>query len=236
MPKFHLLYFKCLLDIAFSKFFDIYGDAFIKQDNRYVLAKSFTANQLAKTFEHLVIDELRNIITAYDVMKPTYFVIIGACMPKDNILLKFNSNSAFPSKLNRIVNSEYSVKYLLKEKDISIDAVKFNDACIMAFNKFFCKDLVAKHFGKEFKKNVLFITHKSADCYVMFKLLKSIFGKANCINMKTEKYADIKSPITSINDLIDNYAQFGNLNKSSELIAIKDEIKTYIRSKIGLSI
>ena len=157
-------------------------------------------------------------------------------MPKDNILLKFNDASSFPEKLMKLVNSDYGIKYVLKEKDIVIDAVKFNEACAQVFNGFFTKDLVSKHFGQNFKKSVVFITHKRADCYVMFKILKSAVGKANCINMKTEKYADIKSPITSINDLIDKYAQFGNLNKSSELIAIKDEMKTYIRSKIGLSI
>ena len=234
MPKFHLLYFKSLLDIAFSKFFEIYGDDFIKQDNRYVLAKSFTTKQLAKIFENTVANELKKVIVPYSAASPAYFVIIGSCMPKDNILLKFNDLNSFPVKLSKLISSDYGIKYVLKEKDIVIDSIKFNDACLMTFNKFFSKDIIAKHFGKDCEKNVMFIAHKMADCYVMFKLLKSIFGKANCINMKTEKFADIASPIVAINDLIDKYSQFSKLNKSAELKLMQDEILTYIQSKTGL--
>ena len=56
MPKFHLLYFKNLLDVAFCKFFELYNDDFIKEDGRYVLASSLTTARLAKTFTALVVE------------------------------------------------------------------------------------------------------------------------------------------------------------------------------------
>ena len=155
-------------------------------------------------------------------------------MPKDNILLKFNDASSFPEKLMKLVNSDYGIKYVLKEKDIVIDAVKFNEACAQVFNGFFTKDLVSKHFGQNFKKSVVFITHKHADCYVMFKILKSAVGKANCINEKLVQYDNVKSPITAVNDLIDKYAQFNSFNKSADLKNIKEEIVAYFSAKTGL--
>ena len=38
MPKFHLLYFKHLLDIAIINFFDTYNDCFKNIDGKYVLS------------------------------------------------------------------------------------------------------------------------------------------------------------------------------------------------------
>ena len=50
MPKFYLLYFKSLLDIAFIKFFQSCNDAFMKVGNEYVLSKAISKSKLKTMF------------------------------------------------------------------------------------------------------------------------------------------------------------------------------------------
>lgn len=231
MPKFKLLYFKNLLDVAFNKFFEFYEDAFIKQDDIYILASNFSKQKIAKIFKAIVIDELKHLVVKYDPSSPQYLIIIGACMPADNLLLKYNN--AFPNKLHKLISSKYHLKYVLKEDDIKIDTIKFNEACIEVFNSFFIKNCVEKVLGKEHNKSIMFIQHNRLDCYSMFKTVKSILGKANCTNVYEKYYSDVASPIVAINDLIDKYASKTAANNDEEFKNILVEIKTYIKERLG---
>jgi len=53
-----------------------------------------------------VVGTLMKHAVKYDRLKPTYYLIIGACMPKDNMLLKYKDMQYFPQKLDKIVNSK----------------------------------------------------------------------------------------------------------------------------------
>lgn len=89
-----------------------------------------------------------------------------------------------------------------------------------------------KLLGKEWT-NVHFIQHSKLDCYSMFKTIKAIYGKANCINVWKDKMQDIKLPLVAVNDLIDRYIHNkADLNKLPEFkIAIK-EVKQFIDESV----
>lgn len=233
MKEFNLLYFKNLLDIALSKFFDLYGRSFAKIDGKYVLAKAMNKGKLQQIIRELIVVELKKHIVEYDILKPRYFIIIGACMPKDNLMLKFKDGKYFPSKLQKLIDSDYQIKYVLKEKDIQFDLVTFNQICIEIFNDFFVKNKVDRILGKNYVKNVIFVTHKNMDCYMIFKTLKAILGKANCKNMYLEKFKDINIPIVAVNDMIEKYVHNkSGINNDNDFKFAMNEIKEFITAKV----
>lgn len=232
MPIFKLLYFKNLLDIAFVQFFDKYNNYFQKIDGNYVFSAECDAQKLASILKKTIVETLLKTTVKYDRLKPTYYLIIGSCMPKDNMLLKFKDMQYFPQKLDKVLQSSVQLKYLLKEKDIKIDPVLMNNACIMIFNEFFTKKEVK--LKKETYKNIIFVQHKNLDCYSIFKLIKHIFGRNNCINMREEMFKDIKTPIVAINDLIDKYVNKTCMNISGEFKLAGKELAQYITEKISL--
>ena len=104
--------------------------------------------------------------------------------------------------------------------------------CIELANQLFCKDVIVKTLGAEYK-NVMFIQHSRLDCYTLFKVLKYIYGKSNCTNIfKDKKLNNKKQVIIAINDLIDKYVNKAEMNKSEELKTIVKEIEQYIQEKI----
>ena len=233
MLKFKLLYFKSLLDIAFIKFFDEYNDLFKNVDGIYILAKDINIAKLVKIFKNYISSVLISETDKFDILQPTYYLIIGGCMPKNNLLLQYKDDKYFPKKLDKLIQSDFDVKYILKEKDIKLDMIRFNNVCINVFNEFFkSKQIVlSKNIDAS---NIIFIQHKNLDCYILFKLIKHILGRNNCINFFEERFKDIKSPIIAINDLIDKYVNKNLLNKSQQLKTIENEIKQYISQKISL--
>ena len=74
---------------------------------------------------------------AWNVFEPHYFLIIGACYPKQNLLLKYSNSSYFPEKLKKLLSSELSLKYLVREKNVKIDLLKFNEIFVEIFVDFF---------------------------------------------------------------------------------------------------
>lgn len=233
-PKFNLLYFKNVLDAVFIRFFDLYNDSFIAQDGVYIMKDTMSCAKVAKVFKALAVDELKKHLVKYDILDPNYFIIIGACMPQDNILLKLKGKSYFPEKLVKAIDGDFQVKYVLKEKDIKIDRVLFNQACIKVFNGFFTgKDQAERHFGPEFT-NVCFVQHKRLDCYSLFKAIKWIYGKANCRNLYVEEFKDKRSPLIAVNDLIDRYVHDkSSLNADPEFKAAVAEVEQFLVQRFG---
>lgn len=232
-PRLHLLYFKALLDKCFIRFFDDFNNSFSVINNQYVFSKDPGKTQLKKIFKAYLAEELKCVIRPYSIIKPEYFIIIGSCQPKDNILLNYKE-AYFPEKLNKLINSDFQLKYLLKEKDIKLDLIRFNSIFIDIFNELFSKqDKLLKLLGSKDYKNVFFIQHNKIDCYSMFKLIKFIYGKSNCWNIHKEKFYNIKSPIIAINELIDKYIHNKNkITKSNEFKYIIEEVKQFIDEKI----
>lgn len=238
LPKYNLLYYKALLDKCFARFFDEYNDKFIKNDKQqYVLADNVSKAKLKQTFKQYLKEELLLYVSSYSIVKPNYYLIIGACQPKDNLLLQLRDDSYFPHKLLEVVNRDCQVKYLLKEKDIQLDLLKFNQMCLEIFQELFIEHAnVIKLLGKEYC-NVFFVQHKQLDCYLLFKTIKSIYGRSNCWNIHREKFADVKSPLIAVNELIDRYVHNKNkLNSLDEFKKITAEVKQFIDNIVQYSI
>lgn len=231
--RFNLIYYKNLIDKVFIKFFELYNNDFQKINNKYILSKNINKSKLIKIFEILIFDELKKIIKPYNILQPQYYLILGSCIPAENFLLKLkDSNKYFPEKLTKIILNKFQFKYILKEKDIQLDIIKFNSVIEMLFNKFFCKNLLIKKLGTTYK-NVIFIKHQNLDCYSLFKIIKALYGKSNCWNIYKEKFKNDKSPLIAINDLIDKYIHNKqNLNKNKEFVKIIKEISEFLNEKM----
>lgn len=194
-----------------------------------MLSKAISKSKLKTMFKQTAVDVLKEVVEKQDLLHLKHYLIIGACMPKDNLVLSI-CKCEFPAK-DKLLNAKYQVKYLLKEQDIKIDNVLFNQVCIDVFNDFFAKNGCKKWLGKEYS-NVEFIVHKQLDCYAMFKVLKHLIGCSNCINLHQEKFKDIKSPIVAVNDLIDKHATDKHLlNKSAAFKVATEEIRQYLKTK-----
>ena len=232
VPKFNLLYYKALLDRCFIRFFEEGSGWFKKdEDGNYQLSKGLSKSQIMKIFSEYLKDELLKLIKPYSLLEPNFYLIIGACMPKDNLLLQYK-DERFPKKLEAVIEKNAQLKYILKEHDIKIDIGKFNHAAICLFEKLFkSRREVEWLFGKQYK-NIIFVCHSQLDCYSMFKVIKHIYGRSNCWNIHREKLYDMKSPLVAINDLIDRSIHSKlELNKSQEFKLIVKEVQQFLSEK-----
>ena len=69
----------------------------------------------------------------------------------------------------------------------------------------------------------------------MFKTIKYLVGKSNCINLYLEKFKKEKSPIIAVNDLIDLYSNKLEMNKSKKFMLAIAEVKTFIDERLRLN-
>lgn len=81
-----------------------------------------TSSKLKTVFRTYMCDEIRKCIEPSSLASMDCSFIIGSCLPRDNILLKLES-CKLPLKLQKLVDADYAVKYVLKEKDIKLDLV-----------------------------------------------------------------------------------------------------------------
>lgn len=235
MKKINLIYFKHLVDFAFIRFFDEYNNCFVHQNNCYFLKRQIPKKKLHDTLMSYIIDEIKKHTTPYDVLDLKRYVIIGSCFPKDNILLRYKDNTYFPKKLDKLLSSEYQIKYLIKETDIKLNIVEINSIIIDIFNELF--DNKKHNFLRNKYKNVIFIQHRQLDCYVMFKIIKSLYGKNNCYNIFKHSISEnLKrlSPLIAVNELIDKYIHNKlMLRTDTEYLDIVSEIDQYLKMKFS---
>ncbi len=196
-----------------------------------MLSEAMNVGKLEGEFKKYLKEVLLQYAKPYSLDAPNYWLIIGACMPKNNILLDCKKDQYFPAKLQSTIDATWQIKWLLKEKDIKIDIVKFNEACISLFNKMFKnQENVQRLLGKNWT-NVFFVQHSRLDCYSMFKTLKAIYGRSNCINVWKDKMQNVKLPLVALNDLIDRYVQNKTcLNSMQEFKNAVKEVKQYVDS------
>lgn len=235
-PKINLLYFKAVLDAVFVRFFDLYNNSFTNIDGNYYLKEEVPYSRLVKIFRELAVDELKKHINKFNILSPHYYVIIGACMPKDNILLKYKDSGYFPEKLDKLLKADYQLKYSLREKDIKLDMLKFNEVCVKVFNEFFSgKNKVERYFGKEYVRNLVFVQHKHLDCYSLFKMIKFMYGRTNCRNLYEERFKECMCPLIAVNDLIDRYVHNKTaLNKDVDFKQYVEEVKRFLKASLGI--
>lgn len=212
-------------------FFNDYNDCFSKNENgQYVFIGNMSFFKFKKTLHQLVLQSLAKYAQSVKSIKNDVYFIIGSCFPIDNVLYKTRDLSQyFPAKLAKYINQNPTVKYLLKEHDILFDNNMLNSTAVDIFNMMFKKRQVG-NIGESDFSNVYFISHNQLDCYAMFKIIKQLYGKTNCVNIcKQLSLHDKMQPYVAINELIDKYINNKlAVVKSDRLQSIKQEIKQYI--------
>lgn len=69
----------------------------------------------------------------------------------------------------------------------------------------------------------------------MFKVLKCMFGAANCINMRDKLFMQMHQPLVAVNDLIDKSIHCKTIaNKDPELKKMYAEVKQFVKLKLSL--
>ena len=237
--KLNLLYYKNILDRVFAQFCKDYNDFFTKVGEDYVLSRGFTKHQINKVLQNYIIDELKRHIKPAKVLRSDIYFIIGSCFPASNFFLKYKlSNVYFPAKLEKFIQDNPNIKYVLKEKDIKVDISAINDIVCQIFNKMFTnRKYILKLIGSEYS-NVFFVTNNQLDCYAMFKTIKMLYGKTNCINIYKQNFLEDEiQPFIAVNELIDKY--IGNkqhIFQSNCFQKISAEVKQYIDSCLNKQI
>ena len=233
--KLNLIYYKNVLDLAMKHFFDEYNDSFTKQNDIYIFSLNASKSQLKSIFEKMIGLELQSICQNDTVTNDKY-VLIGSCYPKDSILLDFKEDSYIPKKIELSIKDKPQLKWLLKEKGISIDIDSINETLISIFNDMFndqkkIESIVGKHHS-----NIIVVSHSHLDCYMMFKTIKWAYGKSNCINIWKEKIDKPQEILLSLNDeLAKHIKNKCLLNISGKFKKYAREVKDYLDMKLDIN-
>lgn len=227
-PKIRLLFYENVIDLCLVSFFNDYVRDFSRTpDGKYSF--SCSRKSIEKYFTSHITEEISKRIQAFDITNPVYTFIIGGCNPPENIMLDYRTGY-FPEKLMHFVTSRHCQKYMLKETDISIDMAEFNEI----FDSIFIDAFRHGFTGiKNAERGVFAIMHRRLDCYAIFKIIKYLYGRTNCINIWKEEGGLETRCIISVNSLIDKYVNNKTaMNKSREFKQIVSEVKQYADEKI----
>ena len=220
-----LLYYKNVLDLAVARFFGEFNDDFSKtSSSRYVFSSGASRESLKKTFKQIIVEVIEELVEPWSLETPSWLILLGGCYPKNNIILKHRDpKDYFPAKLEKILETMPSVKWILAEKDIDVDLELFNEI----FNEVFSELATKKIRLKNGKKNVVCISHKSLDCYMLFKILKWIYGRSACSNVyEANGISKANLPLVAINDLLSKYVHNKQaMNKSRDFKKCALEVK-----------
>lgn len=234
-PKLRLLYYKNVLDLALVKFFGEFNDEFSKTSaSRYVFSSDASRESLKKTFKKIIAEVIEELAEPWSIESPSWLVLLGGCYPKSNIILEHrDARDYFPAKLEKLLETKPSIKWILTEKDIDVDLELFNEL----FNEIFNELATKKIRLKSTLKNVVCISHKSLDCYMLFKIFKWIYGRSACINLyETSSISKRKLPLVAINDLLSKYIHNKQaMNKSREFKRCALEVKQQLEELLDPS-
>lgn len=230
--KISFLYYKHLLDLAIVKFVDDFNDSFTKMDDgSYLFSSDVSRIKVKKYFLDAIESKVVELAGIWDEKNPRCLVIIGSCVPKDNILLSFRDKSDyFPDKLDTILEKMPSVRWILREKDIKFDLLELNSILIEVFDDLFKRSADSKAKRKQSLKNVMFVSHKNLDCYATFKILKWMYGRSATVNLYEETKLNTKTlPLIAINDLLGKYVRNRvAMNKSADFKRCAREVKHFV--------
>ena len=228
--KISFLYYKNLLDLAFAEFFDEFDHCFTRQaDGTYLFSSDVSRSKLKKFFKESILRRIASLSNPWSISDPRCLVVIGSCYPKDNAILELQpKKDRLPVKLTYTLSAMPTLKWILKEHDIKIDCLEFNEFLVELFDEFFKQS--AKHQG--IFKNVMFATHKNLDCYAIFKVLKWTYGKTTTINLyKSFGLSKRKLPLVAINDLLSKYiCNKEDLSKCKKFKQSAEELREYAAS------
>ena len=224
-PRINLIFYKHLADHALYDYFS--NGKWTEEDGRFVHIDNRTASSIREEIENLILEKLMSVVSPWDISNPSRYLVIGACRPSDNFLLDLQSGWMVKDNTMKLVKGKYPVRYIFREREITDDLVKVNGMLEDIFVKYFDKANLLKRIGQEYG-NVMFIRHRRLDCYMMFKLIKYIFGAANCVNLFSKRGIRNNRVILSVNEMIDNDLDKRSIKGSIQLSMITKEVRQYL--------
>lgn len=184
----------------------------------------------------MVSEQLSQIVEKFELTAPKYFFIVGCCCPAENILRSFIPAGTCPEKLKLMLERFPEIKYVVRETDIEIDQCEFNRVFDDVFNDFFINpDKSLKLFCPN-RRNVFFIRHRLLDCDIISKILRHVFGKANCVNISSPASRKTKT-VVALNELIEQLVVDKNiLNMYEPFKTAVSEIRQYAMECMNLKV
>lgn len=216
-----MLYYKHLVDEALADFFEEYGKDFTRAvSGKYVFSGRMSRKTMMAFFETAILDGIKRRKIQQTFENPSRLCVIGGCVPADNILLD-SQYGKLPRKLIDFIRKNPDVRYILREKDIDIDINVINEIFDDIFIRFFS--------GKICMADVFFIRHSRLDCYLMFKVLKNLYGASNCENLSRSNDARKDKCIVALNDLVKTYsANMRETLKRTDFLKITESIAEFV--------
>ncbi len=228
--KISFLYYKNLLDLAFTEFFEEFNDSFARQlDGTYLFSSDVSRTKIKKFFKESILRRLSSLSSPWSIEHPTCLVVIGSCFPKDNALLDLKTaRDVFPCSLSLALSAAPTVKWILREQDIKLDDLEFNEVLVEIFNEFFKKS--SKH--QSIFKNIMFVTHRNLDCYAIFKILKWTYGRSATVNLyERAGLSKQKLPLVAVNDLLSKHIHNKEaLSRNAKFKQSARELNEYART------
>ena len=231
-PTLNLVFFKHLADSTLYDYFT--SSEFTKEEDGYALVDGRSETTLRNLLDEAFISHLLENVTPWSLENPNHYFIIGACLPKDNLLLDFQQGCMVSERTRKLIDAEYPLRYVFMEDDLKADPVMFNSLVESLFVRYFDHRRLLRRIGKDYS-NVHFIRHRRLDCYVMFKLMKYIYGRSNCLNLFLQKRMRNNMVIRSVNEMIDSEIDKRGLTGSIQLRTIANEVRQYLDFCLGIS-
>lgn len=237
--KLRLIYYKDIVDMTLKVFISDNEGLFARSGDNYVLGKSNAQSKLKAELENGIAAAISNLFGNGSEFSNDKLIIIGSCFPLENMVMQFKDELYFPKKLDDAICEKPYVRWILRERDIIVDAAAINWQLTKTFNEMLAGhgkvlSLLKKH-GNTVKDNVICVAHRKLDSYTVFKVIKWIYGSSNCINVHAEKLNDYWPCLIDVNELVSKYIHRKNeMNRSQEFKKCALEVKEYLAKKIGI--
>ena len=234
IPRLRAIYFKQLADRAFQRFLrerEAHFTRLGKGDSvTYVYSGTASPGTLKRLFLGWIVEDLESLFPEFDLENPEYVFVLGSCLPRNNALLRIASGDRyFPEVLRKILDSGKDIRYYPSERDIRVDLDLLNSVLEEVFLELFDRKKAKTRLGSRFR-SIFFLRHSVLDCYMAFKLLRTLYGRNMVENVV--KSMDMKTDVglRSLNERIDEHVS-GKVSflKSKMMEAVREEVAEFVR-------
>jgi hypothetical protein len=176
-------------------------ESFIKENDSYFLVRPFTTNKMNLLIKNAISSTIPKMHS--DV---TY--IIGDCYYYNSWRMHLEHDLIKP-EWREYINNKMPIKYVLKEKDIKIDELKFNHILDSYFIKYFRKAASSLKFIKHrnlTEDDIIFVFNKmfSSNILNIIKNEHSSIEKINDLIFSTKSDQLCEKHINNVSSIIDS--------------------------------
>lgn len=227
VPKIHILPYYEILNSCVGDFFRLYGDMFGKNNGKYILSLTANKKKIYGIFQKLIYTKILESVKYFDISSPSYYFIVGDCSPKTSFLMTLE-RPGFPVELDKFIRGD-GFKYILRERDIDIDEMELNRIFDDIFDSLFTKKKFPKTLNG-LERNMFFIRHSCLDAFAVSRIVLSIYGEVNCVNIKLNGSECLVSINKVISDIVKNAY---DLNRRPDFVEAVRQTREFIQQKMS---